>query len=42
MSATAIAVPQMVPLAFIHSDKSALILAVPIGMLGGHYFLCDL
>ena len=30
-----ITVPQMVPLAFIHSGNDALILAMPIGMLGG-------
>ena len=30
-----ITVPQMVPLAFIHSGAQALILAVPIGMMGG-------
>ena len=30
-----ITVPQMVPLAFIHSGTAALILAVPIGMIGG-------
>jgi len=32
---TAITVPQMVPLAFIHSAVAALWLAVPIGMMGG-------
>ena len=32
---TAITVPQMVPLAFIHSGVAALWLAVPIGMMGG-------
>lgn len=34
----AIAVPQMVPFAFIHSARSALLLAVPIGMMGGIFF----
>ena len=40
----AIAVPQMVPLAFVHSPYSALILAVPMGMMGGIVFcaVCDL
>ena len=32
---TIIAVPQMIPLALIHSADLALIMAVPIGMLGG-------
>ena len=32
---TAIAVPQMVPLLFIHSTTGALIAAVPIGLMGG-------
>jgi Na+/melibiose symporter-like transporter len=32
---TIIAVPQMMPLAFIHSATAALWLAVPIGMMGG-------
>jgi MFS family permease len=32
---TAIAVPQMVPLLFIHSVTGALIAAVPIGLMGG-------
>jgi len=32
---TAIAVPQMIPLAFIHSANLALLLAAPIGMMGG-------
>ena len=32
---TIIAVPQMIPLAFIHSANLALVLAVPIGLLGG-------
>jgi len=32
---TIITIPQMIPLAFIHSATSALILAVPIGMMGG-------
>ena len=32
---TVIAVPQMIPLAFIHSGDLALILAAPIGLLGG-------
>jgi MFS family permease len=35
---TAIAVPQMVPLAFVRSANSALILAVPIGLMGGIIF----
>ncbi len=30
-----ICVPQMVPLAFIHSARQALVLAVPIGLMGG-------
>lgn len=30
-----ITVPQMIPLAFIHSGDQALIMAVPIGMIGG-------
>ena len=32
---TIIAVPQMIPLAFIHSAYLALVLAVPIGLMGG-------
>lgn len=32
---TIITVPQMIPLAFIHSGTEALILAVPIGVMGG-------
>jgi hypothetical protein len=32
---TVIAVPQMVPLLFIHSVTGALIAAVPIGLMGG-------
>ncbi len=32
---TIITVPQMIPLAFIHSGKLALVLAVPIGLMGG-------
>jgi hypothetical protein len=32
---TIVAVPQMIPLAFIHSAKLALLLAVPIGLMGG-------
>jgi len=32
---TLIAVPQMVPLAFIHSASLALVLAAPIGLMGG-------
>ena len=32
---TIIAVPQMIPLAFIHSGNLALVLAVPIGLMGG-------
>jgi hypothetical protein len=32
---TVVAVPQMVPLLFIHSVSSALIAAVPIGLMGG-------
>lgn len=32
---TIIAVPQMVPLAFIHSANLALVLAIPIGLMGG-------
>jgi hypothetical protein len=32
---TIVAVPQMIPLAFIHSANLALVLAVPIGLLGG-------
>jgi hypothetical protein len=32
---TIIAIPQMVPLAFIHSASIALLLAVPIGLIGG-------
>ncbi len=33
-----IAIPQMVPLAFIHSAAGALIFAVPMGMMGGMVF----
>ena len=32
---TIVAVPQMIPLALIHSANMALVLAVPIGLLGG-------
>jgi len=32
---TIVAVPQLVPLAFIHSGRLALVLAAPIGLLGG-------
>jgi MFS family permease len=32
---TIITIPQMIPLAFIHSATSALVLAAPIGMMGG-------
>ncbi len=32
---TLIAVPQMIPLAFIHSGELALLLALPIGLMGG-------
>jgi predicted MFS family arabinose efflux permease len=32
---TLIAVPQMVPLAFVHSGDTALIFAVPMGLMGG-------
>ncbi len=32
---TIIAIPQMIPLAFIHSGNLALVLAVPIGLMGG-------
>jgi MFS family permease len=32
---TIIAVPQLIPLAFIHSANTALVLAVPIGLMGG-------
>jgi MFS family permease len=32
---TIIAVPQLIPLAFIHSGNLALVLAVPIGLMGG-------
>jgi MFS family permease len=32
---TMVAVPQMIPLAFIHSGNLALLCAVPIGMMGG-------
>lgn len=32
---TIIAVPQMIPLAFIHSANLALVMAVPIGLMGG-------
>jgi MFS family permease len=35
---TAISVPQMMPLVFIHSTSAALWLAVPIGMMGGIMF----
>jgi hypothetical protein len=33
--ATIVAVPSMIPLAFIHSSNAALLIAVPIGMMGG-------
>jgi hypothetical protein len=32
---TIVAVPQMIPLAFIHSARLALVMAVPIGLMGG-------
>lgn len=32
---TIITIPQMVPLAFIHSGNQALVMAVPIGLMGG-------
>jgi MFS family permease len=32
---TMIAVPQMIPLAFVHSGNLALILAIPMGLMGG-------
>jgi hypothetical protein len=32
---TIVAVPQMIPLAFVHSGNLALVMAVPIGLLGG-------
>lgn len=32
---TIVAVPQMIPLAFIHSADLALVLAAPIGLMGG-------
>jgi MFS family permease len=32
---TIVAIPQMIPLAFIHSGNLALLLAVPIGLMGG-------
>ena len=32
---TVVAVPQLIPMAFIHSPEAALILAVPIGLMGG-------
>ena len=32
---TFVAVPQMIPLAFIHSAKLALVMAAPIGLMGG-------
>jgi len=32
---TLIAVPQMIPLAFVHSGDTALIFAVPMGLMGG-------
>lgn len=35
MWGTIVAVPQMIPLAFIHSANLALVLAVPIGLMGG-------
>jgi len=35
---TAMAVPQMVPLVFIHSATSALIMAMPMGLMGGIVF----
>ena len=35
MWGTVVAIPQMIPLLFIHSVKGALIAAVPIGLMGG-------
>jgi Na+/melibiose symporter-like transporter len=32
---TIVAVPQLIPMAFIHSGRMALVLAVPIGLMGG-------
>ena len=32
---TIVAVPQMIPLVFVHSGDSALILAIPMGLMGG-------
>jgi hypothetical protein len=32
---TILTVPQMIPLAFVHSANTALLLAMPIGLLGG-------
>jgi MFS family permease len=32
---TLVAIPQMIPLAFVHSGDTALILAVPMGLMGG-------
>jgi hypothetical protein len=32
---TIVAVPQMIPLVFVHSGMQALILAVPMGLMGG-------
>jgi hypothetical protein len=32
---TAVAVPQLVPLLFIHSVTGALLAAVPVGLMGG-------
>ncbi len=39
-----IAIPQMLPLALVHTVQSALLLAVPIGMMGGVIYaaICDL
>ena len=39
-----IAIPQMLPLALVHTVQSALVLAVPIGMMGGVIYaaICDL
>ena len=41
---TIVTVPQMLPLAFVHSANAALWLAVPMGMMGGIFYtaLCDL
>lgn len=32
---TLVTIPQMIPLAFIHSGKEAMVMAVPIGLMGG-------